>query len=67
MKKLEPLCIETKQYHSTVLFSGFKQNGHTAWFDPQMKKLEPHGIAKQIVLPYSTVLFSSFTKNGHTV
>ena len=24
------------------LFSSFPKNGHTAWFDPQTKKLEPH-------------------------
>ena len=29
-----------------VLFSSFPKNGHTAWFDPQTKKLEPHCITK---------------------
>ena len=31
-----------------VLLSNIAKNGHTAWFDPQTKKLEPHCITKQI-------------------
>ena len=29
-----------------VLFSSFPKNAHTAWFDRQTKKLEPHCITK---------------------
>ena len=54
---MEKKCQRVKQYknHSTVLFSSLTKNGHTAWFDPQMKKLEPHCIVKQTVPQYSTV------------
>ena len=34
---------------TVVVFSSFTKNGHTVWFDPQMKKLEPHCIVKQTV------------------
>ena len=38
-----------------VLCSSFTKNGHTVWFDSQVKKLEPHCIVKQTVPQYSTV------------
>ena len=38
-----------------VLFSSFPKNGHTAWFDPQTKKLEPHCNTKQTAPHESTV------------
>ena len=38
-----------------VLFSSFPKNDHTAWFDPQTKKLEPLCITKQTVPYESTV------------
>ena len=37
-----------------VLFSSFLKNGHTAWFDPHTKKLEPHCITIQTALHEST-------------
>ena len=37
------------------LFSIFPKNNHTAWFDPQTKKLEPHCITKQTAPHESTV------------
>ena len=43
--------VRATLYHKTnsikVLFSSFPKNGHTAWFDPQTKKLAPHCITKQ--------------------
>ena len=30
-----------------TFFGSFPKNSHTAWFDPQTKKLEPHCITKQ--------------------
>ena len=38
-----------------VLFSSFPKNAHTAWFDPQTKKLEPHCITKHTAPHESTV------------
>ena len=38
-----------------VLCSGFPKNGHTTWFDPQTKKLEPHFITKQTKPQKSTI------------
>ena len=35
------------------------------WFDPHIKKLEPHCKVKKKQY-HSTVLFSSFIKNGHS-
>ena len=49
-----------------VLFSSFLRNGHTAWFDPQTEKLEPHCITKQTASHESTV-FRSFAKTGRNV
>ena len=43
--------------HESILFSTFRKNGHTPWFDPRSKKLEPHCISEQTV-PHET------TKNG---
>ena len=38
-----------------VLFSSFSKNAHTAWFDPQTKKLQPHCNTKQTAPHESTV------------
>ena len=40
---------------TALLFSSFLKNGHTAWFDPQTKKLEPRCITKQTGQHGSTV------------
>ena len=38
-----------------ALFSSFPKSGHTAWFDPLTKNLEPHCIKKQTAPHESTV------------
>ena len=38
---------QNKQHHIKALFSSFLKNGHSSWFDPQTKMLEPHCITKQ--------------------
>ena len=43
------------------MFSSFTKNGHTAWFDPQMKKLEPYCIVKQTVPQYCIFPKNDFT------
>ena len=48
--KEEPLLStvsENKRHDIKALFSRFPKNSHTAWFDPQTKKLAPHCISKQ--------------------
>ena len=56
MEKIEPHCI-VKQTGTTVQYCSvaLQKNGHTPWFDPQMKKLEPPCIVQQTVPQYSTV------------
>ena len=49
------LSTTTLKQKKKVLFSSFPKNGHTTWFDPQSKKIEPHFITKQTAQHESTV------------
>ena len=44
------------------MFSNFPNNSHTAWFDPQTKKLKSHCISQNNE-HHMKVLFSGFPKN----
>ena len=63
LKGYNHIVSQNKQHRMKVLFSSFLKNGHTAWFDPQTKKLET--TLYQNNQHRMKVLFSSFPKNGH--
>ena len=47
--------FKARANHASYCKTKAPKNGLTAWFDPQMKKLEPHCIVKQTVPQYSNV------------
>ena len=63
LKSWNHTVSQNKQHHMKVLSSSFPKNGHSVWFNPQTKKLEPHCITKQTA-PQKT---SSFPKDCHSL